>query len=803
MDLFGGDRMNDKAQTGAPAAAAARIERALEEAIAARNEGRPELAIERMTQAMGWLDAGSVRRELRVAIPRELGFAHLVAGDAKAAREAMLLALEQAAHDPVLSDPVRAGLATCELMCGSPARARQMLEGRGRNRRATLSALARIHLYEGQTQAAEAALQEADQAPGGTTASGVLLPPATVLRCLAAVWGGRPDQARMLYDGVSTRDSALWELVRVALLRAVWAQSGDGRYLALASSTAEQLRFSEPPTGLPGFVPAVTAQHAAIYSLAGEIAMSIEAADLALAALEEPHALVLPEWPRAAMVADLLLVYRNAGDEQRWSKAFAHWDGLTWGTWAERMPLVSGPRVVAALKTDVEKPIEDTGPSTFESLAIRLLEDPKNARLMALRAIGAHAMALGVEWTSADGLSLGRIGARPPHAGDGHGDREPTPDGVVRLPLTNGESLWLFKAQPEAVRGLDREALDGLARIVAVRETESRNTATLLDRLTTAEAAQRLAEDRLEQVRRPGTDKGHGGRFPTVIGRSDRLRQILDRLGALARVEAHVLIEGLPGSGRRHLAQALFLCESDDPTGSTRAPSLECGLLPEEANQQIDALERLEKLAQRGAGLAILAEPTALLAEASSWLLERLSAPRPQGIRWVLTLDSRDQSPAAQALRARVPSQVRVPGLDERLEDLPLLCDHFAREVGKRPDELSTATRALLARKAYPGQVAELRSAIRGAAGRAGHGLVQPEHFERPQQAGSGADQSGEDPLALGLREATRQLQRQLVQRALEATTGHLGRAADLLGVPKPQLEKLAQSLGVDLRDTP
>lgn len=799
MDLFGGDRMNDKAQASAPAAAAARIERALEEAIAARNEGRPDLAIERMTQAMGWLDAGSVRRELRVAIPRELGFAHLVAGDAKAAREAMLLALEQAAHDPVLSDPVRAGLATCELMCGAPARARQMLEGRGRNRRATLSALARIHLYEGQTQAAEAALQEADQAPGGTTASGVLLPPATVLRCLAAVWGGRPDQARMLYDGVSTRDSALWELVRVALLRAVWAQSGDGRYLALASSTAEQLRFSEPPAGLPGFVPAVTAQHAAIYSLAGEIAMSIEAADLALAALDEAHALVLPEWPRAAMVADLLLVYRNAGDEQRWQKAFAHWDGLTWGSWAERMPLVSGPRVLAALKTDVERPIEDTGPSTFESLAIRLLEDPKNARLMALRAIGAHAMALGVEWVSADGLSLGRIGARPPRDGDGAQGGD---DGLLRLPLGNGESLWLFKAQPEAVRGLDREALDGLARIVAVREGEAKNTATLLDRLTTAEAAQRLAEDRLEQVRRPGTDKGHGGRFPTVIGRSDRLRQVLDRLGALARVEAHVLIEGLPGSGRRHLAQALFLCESDDPTGSTRAPSLECGLLPEEAALQIEALERLEKLAQRGAGLAILAEPSALSAEAASWLLERLSAPRPEAIRWVLTLDARDHSKAAVALRERVPSIVRVPGLDERLEDLPLLCDHFAREVGKRPDDLSTATRALLARKAYPGQVAELRAAIRAAAGRAGHGLVQPEHFERPQLERH-ADQGGEDPLALGLREATRQLQRQLVQRALEATTGHLGRAADMLGLPRPQLEKLAQSLGVDLRDAP
>lgn len=801
MDLFGGERMNDKAVSLAPAA---RVERALEEAIAARNEGRTADAIERMTQAIGWLDAGSVRRELRVAIPRELGFAHLVAGDAKAAREALLLALEQAAHDPVLSDPVRAGLATCELMCGAPTRARQMLEGRGRNRRATLSALARIHLYEGETQAAEAALQEADQAPGGTTATGILLPPATVLRCLAAVWGGRPDQARMLYDGVSTRDSALWELVRVALLRAVWVQSGDGRYLALAASTAEQLRFSEAPIGMPGFIPAVTAQHAAILSLAGEVAMSIEAADMALAALDETAHLVLPEWPRAAMVADLLLVYRNAGDDARWRRAFALWDGLAWGTWAERMPLVSGPRLKNALASDDARPIEDTGPSTFESLAIRLLEDPRNARLMALRAVGAHAMALGVEWVSAEGLSLGRIGAKlPTETGDvslARGER--LPDGVERLGLGSGDTLYLYKAQPEAVRQLDRAALDGLARIVSVREGEAKNHNKILDRLTTAEAAQRLAEDRLEQVRRPGTDKGHGGRFPTVIGRSDRLRQVLDRLGTLARVDSHVLLEGLPGSGRRHLAQALFLCESDDPTGSTRAPSLECGLLPAEDEAQVSALERLEKSAQKSGGMAIVVHPAVLAPLAASWLHERLSAPRPNGVRWVLTLDGRDTSDTANALRARVPSIVRVPGLDERLEDLPLLCDHFTREVGKRPDDLSTATRALVVRKAYPGHVAELRATLRAAAGRAGHGLIQPEHFERPQTE-TRAQTSGEDPMALGLREATRQFQRELVQRALEATTGHLGRAADLLGIPRAQLEKLAVGLSVDLRDEP
>ncbi len=790
MELFS-DRGDTKPTQ--PTSAASKVERAVDEAIALRHGGDFEGAVSRMQAALSWLDGGGVRRELRVAVPRELGFAQLVLGRADEAREALLLALEQAAHDPVLSDPVRAGLATCELMVGSPARARQMLDGRGRSRRAALSALARIHLYEGDPLAAEQALQEADQAAGGTTASGILLPPATVIRCFASVWGGRPDQARMLYDGVSTRESPFWELVRVALLRALWVQTGDGRYLSLAVATAEQLRFGEAPAGIPGLMLAVTAQHAACLALTGEVALALEAADQALAALNADTDLVLPEWPRAAIVADLALVYRDAGQLDRHTQTLALWDPIAWANWGERMPLVSGVRAKTALVPDTPRKIEDLGPSSFESLAIRLLEDPKNARLMALRAIGAHAIALGVEWFDANGQTLGRVGARPLLP---PGQSAGLADGVARLLLPDHEYIQVYKAEPEALRTIDRGALDGLARIVTVREAEAKTVATLQDELMTAEAARRLAEERLEQVRRPGTDRGHGGRFPTVIGRSDRIRQVLDRLGALSRVDTHVLIEGLPGTGRRHLAQALFLCDSDDPTGSVRAPTLECGITPE--IDQVEALVRLERLAA-SAGLAILCNPSELGPDAMSWLLERLAAPRPQGIRWVLTQDLRDQRPTAMTLRVAVESHVRVPGLDERLEDLPLLIDYFAREVGKRPDEVSTAARALLARKAYPGHLAELRSTLRAAAGRAGSTLIQPEHFERPTAHQSALE--GEDPLALGLHEATSAFQKDLLQRALIATTGNLGRAADLLGIPKAQLTKLARELDVGLGD--
>lgn len=792
MELFGGDRgaKPKKSKDEQPLNAPAKVERALNEAIAARNDGRPETAVELTQAAMGWLDSGRVRRELRVGLPRELGFAQLLLGKASEAREALLLALEQAAHDPVLSDPVRAGLATCELMTGSPERARQMLEGRGRNRRGALSALARIHLYEGNIQAAGKALQEADQAPGGTTASGVLLPAATVMRCFAAVWGGRPDQARMLYDGVSMRDNPMWELVRVALLRALWVQSGDARYLSLAVGTAEQLRFGEAPVGAPGFMPAVTAMHAATLSLTAETTMALEAAEAALELVTKlgvgnaGSAVVLPEWPRPAIICDLAMVYRDAGHEERWKQVAGMWDPLAWEGWSHRMAMVSGPRVRGALTPEAAAVIDDGHQGNFEALAIHLLEDPRAARLMALRAMGAQARALGLEWLDAEGQPLGRIGAKAPEASDA----------VDRIPLPGGELLSFFKAERAALRELDRTALESLARVVSVREGEARRITELNDALVTAEASRRLAEERLEQARRPGTDRGHGGRFPTVIGRSDRLRAVLDQIASLAPLNEHVAFDGPPGSGRRHLAQALFLANSDDPTGSSRAPALDAALVP--GGAQVKALEELEETA-RGS-LAIVAGAEGLGPAAASWLQERLAAPTPQQVRWALTLDARDESAVAQALRRRL-VVVTVPGLDERLEDMPLLVDQFAREVGKRPDDISTASRAVLARRAWPGQVAELRTAIRQAAARAGKGLIQPEHLERTHSADAGGPFQGEDPLALGYREAVRAFKKELVQRALQATAGSLVRASDLLAIGKSQLAKLAHDLEVGL----
>ena len=766
---------------------AARVERALREVTAAREAARLDEAIERARTTLAWQDTAHVRRELRAGVARELGFALTLVGDARGAREALLLALDMAGPDVPLVEQIRAALATLELVHGDPERARVHLDARTAHRRACLTAKARVELYEGRFQAAEQVLQEADHAPGGTPAGNALNPPATVLRCLAAIWAGRPDQARMLHDGVADHANPLWQLTRVALLRALWAQSGDGRYLQLALAGAEQLRFQDATRDIPGLGAAAASIHAACLLLAGDVALAAQTAEEAIAALGPTDRPCLPEWPRAAILFDALLVLRDAGEERRRAELLAQWDHLGWTSWAARMAVVCGPRAARVTTgEEAEVAVRDDA-ANLEAFAVRLLTDPRNVRVAALRALGGATRALGVTWLGPDGAPLAHLGAQPAEDGSD----------TVELAITDAGRLRFVRPQRDAVGALPQETVDAIGRVVTLREEEARRVEGLTDHIARTDAARRLAEERLEQVRRPGTDRVHGGRFPTVVGRSEALRVCLDALATLGRARTAVLIEGTPGTGRRHLAQAVATAAFDDPTGSARAATLDLALTPPRLQR-----ERLDVVvaAHAGSGTAfILANVEHLADEALARLLDLIERNPTEPPPALLTLDARAETTAARTLRtALAHARVRVPGLDERLEDLPLLTDAFAREVGRRPDDLATAARAMLARRVFPGHVTELRAAVRAACVRAPGGTIQPEHFERVASASEAGAATFDPDAALmsGFEAAVDDFRRALVQRALDATLGSRPRAADLLGLPRARFARLARDLG-------
>lgn len=125
-----------------------------------------------------------------------------------------------------------------------------------------------------------------------------------------------------------------------------------------------------------------------------------------------------------------------------------------------------------------------------------------------------------------------------------------------------------------------------------------------------------------------------------------------------------------------------------------------------------------------------------------------------------------------------------VPPLRERLEDLPLLAEHFLDRFARefkclRPRLAADALRELLARS-WPGNVRELENSLRLATIRAMRtGTIEVGHLDaRPERA----EPTREDTLNLA------ELERRAIERALARADGNASEAARLLGIDRSTL---------------
>ena len=174
----------------------------------------------------------------------------------------------------------------------------------------------------------------------------------------------------------------------------------------------------------------------------------------------------------------------------------------------------------------------------------------------------------------------------------------------------------------------------------------------------------------------------------------------------------------------------------------------------------------------------------------------------------VVTATNRDLRAAAAAGTYRLDlfyrlqtHLVELPPLRERLDDLPLLLDHFAQAAAKRlgrsvpavPDELVV----LLESYDFPGNVRELESMVYDAVSRSKGNTLSLESFrEKTRQSGA-----GRKPRPTSDTERTRfsswerlpslrEAREELIREALRRSKGNQGIAAELLGISRTALNK-------------
>jgi len=149
---------------------------------------------------------------------------------------------------------------------------------------------------------------------------------------------------------------------------------------------------------------------------------------------------------------------------------------------------------------------------------------------------------------------------------------------------------------------------------------------------------------------------------------------------------------------------------------------------------------------------------------------------------------------------------IHLPALRERLDDLPLLANHFLRKHTPRnrmPARLDEAALSYLNNYSWPGNVRELENAIERAVTLNQSGSITPADlplkiFKAVGEASPVAADDGIASLFVGLPSAE-EVQRRYLLHVLEATGGNRKRAAEILGINRKTLYRIATRFGIDL----
>jgi DNA-binding NtrC family response regulator len=313
----------------------------------------------------------------------------------------------------------------------------------------------------------------------------------------------------------------------------------------------------------------------------------------------------------------------------------------------------------------------------------------------------------------------------------------------------------------------------------------------------------------------------------SLLGDSAAMRKVRTQVAAAAMSGANCIIYGPRGSGRGHVARAVYYHANTDP--AARLIPIDCTLanddnlrraLHSEATQPGDVrnrstvvLENLECLAAEYQARLLSAVrqgtfPARVVATTCSRYAPRDAAKSPttanqleiddgngRGKNTRTTLD-----PALTDALSTI--AIHIPPLAERMEDLPLLAQFFLESCnqgsGKQIGSVRRDALDLLALYRWPGELDELRSVVSAAHRACRTAQIGPADLpplvHHAAQAASHPPRPAERII---LDEMLLTIEKEAIARALAAARGNKSEAAQLLGMTRPRLYRRLVQLGL------
>ena len=329
------------------------------------------------------------------------------------------------------------------------------------------------------------------------------------------------------------------------------------------------------------------------------------------------------------------------------------------------------------------------------------------------------------------------------------------------------------------------------------------------------------------------------GRFG-MIGQSQALEDVFRTIEKVAASPSTVLITGESGTGKELIASALH---AHSPRAQKPFIKINCAAIPRDLIES--ELFGYEKGAFTGAvsskpgrfelaheGTLFLDEIGTIPLEMQVKLLRALQESEFERVGGITTTRVNVRLVAAtnSDLRAEVAAGrfredvyyrlnvvgLSLPPLRERLEDIPLLVQHFLEKYNarlhKEVERLTDDAMASLRRYAWPGNIRELENVMERAVLFAEGGVITrdelPNALREPEPSTAPSRDTIDlvprtpiGPLKKIVREHTESLEKDLITRALEETGGNVTKAARRLEISRKSLQNKMKELGLREHD--
>jgi len=308
----------------------------------------------------------------------------------------------------------------------------------------------------------------------------------------------------------------------------------------------------------------------------------------------------------------------------------------------------------------------------------------------------------------------------------------------------------------------------------------------------------------------------HEYSFAEMVATSRAMKEVFGLVGKVAKHKTTVLISGESGTGKELVAKSIHL--TGDRSGKPLV-TVNCGGIPE------TLLESELFGHKKGAFTGADKDKKGLFEEADTgtiFLDEIGEMPPPLQVKLLRVLQGDEIRPVGDSKTRKINVRViaatsknlkeeaakglfredlfyrlnvlhiHVPPLRERLEDVPVLCQHFINtfnmSLNKKIQSIAPEAMSIIRNHTWPGNVRELENVIEHAIVVADGHRILPENL--PPELISMTDEEAGNTLIEGnsLKAAQQEMEKRLITKVLKLTGGNRTKAAKLLEISHPSL---------------